>query len=302
MNNTKFTICEANQIQRDYILERSAIKNKRARENAIVYVAIDENNSTIGRIIVIEQDVQSPLIGKCWYIADILVQSEYRRKGIATALFTEIKSQAEYLNIIYIYGHVRPSLEASMFWLNQGVTMYPFGTMKNDINKPLFYGNYEHIFSYCIHRKVLNGDRRHINIRAIVKDEIANLINKYAQDESTKASLLNKSEELFGFAAIGENNETQGVIFAFSHGMKAPLDSKYWVTSIYVDPNFRHQGIGRSLIWRLYQYAQENDVIQLTNFAKGDHIGFWYKLGFDIYFRGKNTKGVTLATAMIRVK
>ncbi len=302
MNNTKFTICKANSTQRDYILEQSVIKNKQARENAIIYVAIDDNNSIIGRIIVIEQDVPSPIIGKCWYIADVFVHSEYRRNGIATALVTEIKRQAEHSNIIYFYGHARPSLEASMFWLNQNVTMHPFGAMKDDIKKPLFYGNYEHIFSYCIRRKAMYGDCRCINIRAIAKDEISDLINKYAQDESKKTFLLSKSDELFGFAAIGENNETKGVVLAFSHSMKAPLDSKYWVTHIYVDPHFRHQGIGRSLIWRLYQYAQEKDILQLTNFTTEDLIGFWYKLGFDIYRRGKNTQGVTLASAMIRVK
>ena len=146
------------------------------------------------------------------------------------------------------------------------------------------------------------GSRCCIHIKTIAKDEIADLINRYAQDESKKTYLLSKADELFGFAAIGENNETQGVILAFPHNMKAPLDSTYWVTSIYVDPQFRHQGIGKSLVWRLYQYAQERDVMLLSNFATEDHIGFWYELGFDVYFRGKNAQGIELAAAMIRVK
>ncbi len=301
MNNTIFTICRANQTQRDYIFKRVIINSEKEHEKAIIYVAVNES-SIIGRIVVKEQDVPSPIMGKCWYIHSLFVHPEHRRNGIATALFTEIKRQAELSNIIYIYGHARPSLEASMFWLNQGVTMHPFGTMNDDINKPLYYGNYYHIFSYCIRRKALCGDSPCIHIRMIAKDETADLINKYEQDESKKTNLLSKTDELFGFAAVSENNETQGVIFAFPHSMKAPLDSTYWITSIYVDPQFRHQGTGRALVWRMYQYAQEKDVIQLTNFAKEYDIGFWYELGFDIYFRGKNTQGITLAAAMIRVK
>ena len=302
MSNTKFTICKANQTQRDHIWERSLIKNKHAREKAITYVAVDENNSIAGWIIAIERDVPPPITGKCWYIAELFVHPEHRRNRVATALFTEMKRQAELSSIIYVWGHARPSLEASMFWLNQGVTMHPYGTMEDNINKPLYYGNYFHIFSYCIRRKALCGDSCCIHTKPIAKDEMADLINKYAQDESKKTYLLSKADELLGFAAIGENNATKGVILAFPHCMKAPLDSMYWVTSIYVDPQFRHQGIGRSLVWRLYQYAQEREVMLLANFATEDHIGFWYELGFDIYFRGKNTQGIELAAAMIRVK
>ncbi len=302
MNNTIFTIFKANQDQRDYVLKRFCIRDEKARENAIIYVAVNDINSIIGWITVSEQEVPEPIMGKCWYIHYLFVHTEHRRKGIATALLTEIKRQAELTNIIYFWGFANPSLEASMFWLNQGVTMLSHGTMQDDINKPLYYGNFYHIFSYCVQRKVLYGDSCSICIRAIEKNEIADLINKSAEDESKKAYLLSKADDIFGFVAVSENNETKGVILAFPHSMKAPLESTYWVTNIFVESQFRHHGIGRSLVLRLYQYAQENEVIQLTNFATGSDIGFWYELGFDIYFRGKNNKGVTLAAAMIRVK
>lgn len=302
MNNTNYTICKANKTQRDYILKHQKIIDEQKRKNASIYVAVNENNSIIGWITVSEQEVPEPIMGKCWYIHYLFVHTEHRRKGIATALLAEMKRQAELTNIIYFWGFANPSLEASMFWLNQGATMLPHGTMQDDINKPQYYGNYYHAFSYCIQRKALCENSCGIRIRRMVKDEIADLINKYAQDESKKTDLLSKVDDLFGFVAVGDNNEIKGVIFAFPHSMKAPLENTYWVINIYVDPQFRHQGIGRSLVWRLYQYAQGKDVIQLTNLATGDNIGFWYELGFDIYFRGKNKQGVNLAAAMIRVK
>lgn len=87
MNDIKYTICRANQTQREYIWKHSAIKNKKAQENAIIYVALDENNSVIGRIIMIKQDISSPIAGKCGYIGDLFVHPEHRRQGIATHCF-----------------------------------------------------------------------------------------------------------------------------------------------------------------------------------------------------------------------
>lgn len=302
MNNTYFTICKADQEQREHVLSQSAIKNNDTKKNAIIYVVINDNNRIIGSIIVVEQNTSTIIMGKCWYIAEIFVHQKHRKNGIATALFGEIKKEAELSNILYFWGHARPSLEASMFWLKQGVTMHPFGAMNDDINKPLLYGNYSHIFSYCVRRKSLYGGSCGVNIRAIVKDEMSALINKYIEDESKKKTFLSNKDELFGYVALGDNSDSKGVIIAFPHEMKAPFDSTYWVTNIYVDPRFRYQGIGRSLVWQLYQHAKEKEVIQLTSFTTEYDVGFWYELGFDIYFRGKNTQGVTLAAAMMRVK
>ena len=178
--------------------------------------------------------------------------------------------------------------------------MHPSGTMSADANQPLYDGNYWHVFSYCIHRKILTNHGHSIHMRAITKDETADLINKYTEKESKKTHLLSKADELLGFAAVGENEQIKGVILAFPKSMKAPLDSTYWVVSLYVDPQFRHQGIGTSLVWQLFQYARKKGVLQITCFTVDEHIGFWYKLGFDIHFRGKNTQGAMLATAMIR--
>lgn len=298
MNNAIFTICQANQTQRDYVLKHHRMKDEDKRKHAIIYVAINGSDDIIGWIIVNEQDVPAPIMGKCWCIYYLFVRSEFRRKGIATALVTQIKEHAELLNIVYYWGFANPSIEASMFWLNQGVTMHPQG----DTSKPQRYENYTHIFSYLIRRKSLRGGSCCNRIRKITKDEILDLIKKYTEGENKKAYLLSKADELFGFVSVADNNETNGVIFALPDSMYPPLNSTRWLTFVFVDPKFRHQGIGRSLVMRLYQYAQGKEAIQLTCSAMGDDIGFWYGLGFDISFRGANSKGVMLATAMIRVK
>lgn len=303
MNNTNFFICKANQSQRDYVLQRVSIKDEQERENALIYVAVDETEKIIGRIVVKPKDVPAPIMGKYWYIDNLFVHPEFRRKGIATALVAEIKEQAELCDIIYLHGSANASLEASMFWLNQGFTMNAYGKKQDDTSKPLFYGNYFHFFSYYIRRKALIGDSRYNRIRTISKDEISSFINQSVLDEKRKTYLLSKADDLFGFA-IGEEDEMQGVILAFADNMYAPLDGTQWRTFLYVDPQFRHQGIGRALVLRLYQYAQEKDVIQLNNFdTTEDNIGFWYELGFDIFFWAVNPqRGKRCTTAMLRVK
>lgn len=303
MNNTNFIICKANQTQRDYVLKRFIIKDEQERENAIIYVAVDETDKIIGRIIIEEKYVPAPIMGKYWFILNLLVHPEFRRKGIATALVNEVKRQAELSKVVYLYGSANATLEASMFWLKQGVTLNAYGKKQDDTSKPLFYGNYHHLFSYCLERKALVGDNRSVYIRTVSKDEIPHLINKYASDEKKKAYLLNKTENLFGFVAVGEEDEIKGVILASPDSMQAPLDSTRWWMFLFVDPQCRNHGIGRSLVWQLYQYAKEKDVIQLTNFdGTEDNIGFWYKLGFDIFFWGVNAQtGKRSTTAMIRV-
>ena len=100
MNNTCFTICKANQEQRDYVLERFPKMKKAERENAIIYVAVNELDNIIGRILVTENDVPKPLFGKYWYIINVFVHPKFRRMGIATELVNKIKSQAEQSEVL----------------------------------------------------------------------------------------------------------------------------------------------------------------------------------------------------------
>ena len=86
--------------------------------------------------------------------------------------------------------------------------------------------------------------------------------------------------------------------------MQTPLDStRLWI-NVFVEPECRNQGIGKALVCEVYRYAKENDFVQLTNFdITEDNIGFWYEIGFDIFFWGVNAStGKRGTTAMIRVK
>ena len=90
MNNTNFTICKANQEQREYVFERVIIKDEEERKKAVVYVATDSDNRIIGRTVIKEKDVPAPISGKYWYIENLFVHPQFRRKGIASALVAEI--------------------------------------------------------------------------------------------------------------------------------------------------------------------------------------------------------------------
>ncbi len=304
MNNTTFTICIANQKQRDWVLERFPKMESEKRKNAIIYVAVDELDNIVGRILVSESDVPKPLVGKYWYIINVFVHPKFRRRNIATELVNEIKRQAELYGIIYLYGSANASVEATMFWFNQNFTLNSYGKKQDNVDEPLLYGNYNHFFSYRIERKDLVFSNDSNNIKRASADEIKQAINTYIYDDKRKEYFLSKSNDLLGFMAIGDNGNPQGVIIAFPDSMQAPLDcSRLWIY-LFVKPECRNRGIGKDLIYEMYQYAKENDIVQLTNFdPTEDNIGFWYKIGFDIFFWGANVQtGKRGTTAMIKVK
>ncbi len=304
MNNTYFTICKANQEQRDNVLERFPNMKKKERENAIIYVAVNTIDNIIGRILVIESDVPSPLNGKHWYIVNVFVHHDFRRIGIATELVNEIKRQAVLSKILYLYGYANATVEASLFWFNQNFTLNSYGKKQDKADDPLLYGNYHHFFSYRVERKALIPPKTSNCIKRASTDEIQKVMDTYIYDNKRKAYFMSKSNDLLGFIAKGDHEHIKGVIIAFPDSMQAPLDCiRLWV-NVFVEPECRNQGIGKALVYEVYRYAKENDIVQLTNFdTTEDNIGFWYKIGFDIFFWGVTAQtGKRSTTAMIRVK
>jgi len=304
MNNTRFTICKANQVQRDHVLERFPKMKKEERENAIIYVAVNESDNIIGRILVTENVVPKPLSGTYWYIINVFVHPKFRRIGIATELVNKIKRQAELSKVLYLYGSANATVEASLFWFNQNFTLHSYGKKEDNVNEPITYGNYHHLFSYRVERKTLIPNNTFDRIKRASADEIQQAIDTYIYDDKKKTYFISKSDNLLGFIAIGEDGKIQGAIIAFADSMQAPLDSdRLWI-NLYVEPECRNQGIGKALVYEAYRYAKENNFVQLTNFdAKEDNVGFWYEIGFDIFFWGINSStGKRGTTAMIRVK
>ena len=303
MNNINFNICKASTEQHNTILEKFPKMSKEERDNSIIYVAIDKSYNVIGRIVIIEKELPEPIIGKCWYLINLFIETDFRRMGIATQLVNETKRQAVLSNVIYLYGSANSTSEATFFWFSQGFTLNAYGKKEDDKNKPLNYGNYNHMFSYCVHRKPFIANENSNCIKSISTDEIMKLIDTYVLDNRRREYFKSKANDLLGFVAIGENGNTQGVVIAFLDSMQSPLDCNRLFVNIFVEPNCRNQGIGACLIYETYKYAQENDIVQLTNFdSTEDNIGFWYKIGFDIFFWDVNSKtGKRATTAMLRV-
>lgn len=294
MNNTNFYISKANSTQREDILGGTRISE---HDNTLVYVAFNDADEVVGRIIIIEREVPEYIKGKYWYIFNISVLPEYRRKGLGTELVNEVKKQAELSDIIYMYGSTNATAMSAMFWHAQGFTLQSYAKRQDDPSKPLKYGNYHHLFSYCVRRKALVQGQCSLSVREASKDEITYLIGEYSPNEKKKEFLLKKADKLFGFVAV-EQDEIRGVILAFPDRMEAPFDSTKWCIVLFVEPQYRRKGVGRSLVYRMYQYAHGKDVVQLNNIASdGENIGFWYELGFDIFF----WIGNNATSAMLRV-
>ena len=98
----------------------------------IAYIAEDFQRTPVGRIVVAERDVPSPLDGKRWYVYDLFVCPEHRRKGIASALVAKTIEEAKEENVLFIYGSANASVEASCFWMNQGFSMNAYGRKEID--------------------------------------------------------------------------------------------------------------------------------------------------------------------------
>ena len=131
-----YIIRPANSAQREGIMTLFKFNEKKKHEKVIIYIAEDSLNTPVGRIVITERDVPSPLAGKCWYVYDLLVHPEHRRKGIATALVEKTIEEAEKASVEFLYGSANPSAEASCFWMKQGFSMNAYGRKQDDPGKP----------------------------------------------------------------------------------------------------------------------------------------------------------------------
>ena len=298
-----YAIRPADPAQHEGIMTLFKYSEKKQYEKVIIYIAEDALNKPVGRIVIAERDVPSPLTGKRWYVYDLFVRPEHRRKGIATALVAKTIEEAKKARVIFLYGSANPSVEASCFWIKQGFSMNAYGRKQNDPGMPLFYGNYYHMFSHCITRRIMPDQWRKDNARGLSKEEILSLIDTFMTDPGKKTHYMNKADGLSGFAVCGEQGEVIGAIIAFPDSMQAPLESVRLFVEVFVKEENRKQGIGRGLVYRMYRYAKEIGVVQLTNFSQtAEQIGFWYRIGFDVFFWDVNpTTGEYGTTAMLRV-
>lgn len=302
MNNREYTILPANTEQLDGIADYFKI-NEKKNKRVIVYIAEDSHKIPVGRIVITERDIPSPLEGKRWYVYDLFVCPEHRRKGIASALVAKTIEEAEEANVLFICGSANASVEASCFWMNQGFSMNAYGRKEEDPTRPLFYGNYFHMFSHCMKKKTKLEHWKNSHARRLSKEEILRFIDSKLNDPGEQAFFRNRSDVLAGFAVYGDHGETMGTIIAFPDSMQAPLESVRLIVEVYVEEENRRQGIGAGLVCEMYRFAKNIGAVQLTNFSQtAEHIGFWYKIGFDVFFWDVNPNtGEYGTTAMLRV-
>lgn len=304
MNNRGYTILHANPEQCDRIISLFKFNEKKKREKVIIYIAEDSHRTPFGRIVVIEREVPSPLGGKCWYVYDLFVSPAHRRNGIAAALVAKTMEEAERAGVLFIYGSANATVEASCFWLKQGFSMNAYGRKQNDPAMPLFYGNYFHMFSRCITRKPLPAHQRNDSVRKLSNAESVQLIGDYLTDPEKKAFYMSRADTLSAFAFCGRRGEIIGAIIACPDSMQAPLESIRLFIEVFVKEEHRTQGIGKALVCEVYRLAKESGAIQLTSFSQtAEHIGFWYEIGFDVFFWDVNPKtGEYSTTAMLRIE
>lgn len=126
------------------------------RENRygyIWFVAVDSEENVIGHLVLEEKEIPIPPFGKDWFILTIVVEPEYRCRGIGTELVKHAFAEAGQLGVRNFQGSANPTKEAHYFWLKNKFCFFKYGAMHDDPSKKDRYGNYSHI----IFRRVDNA-------------------------------------------------------------------------------------------------------------------------------------------------
>ena len=107
-------------------------------------------------------------------------------------------------------------------------------------------------------------------------EEMFRIIDPLIAYNEAKAGPRNKKE--FAFSVRSESGEFIAGLLGFTHF------NHFFVSALYVDQQFRKEGIGRELMKRAEALALEQgcDVIYLDSFDY-QAPGFYEKLGFEIF-------------------
>lgn len=57
-------------------------------------------------------------------------------------------------------------------------------------------------------------------------------------------------------------------------------DDRFWLRQLYVKDNYRHQGIGTSLVKRAIKYCKSNDIKEVYLWCTIELITFYSRFGF----------------------
>ena len=300
MEKINYKAMRANAEQMEWVLNKhweNPEERQKARERFnIIFVAIDENENIIGRLIIEEKKVPPPLNGTDWWINNLFTLPEFRRQGIASAMLKETIKHAEQSNIRHLQGSASPTLQASMFWFNHNFCVSKYGQKSDD-------GNYPHMIFYRIDRNVKENqkDQNGCHIIKADKEQINYIFDEYIVNINPEY-FKDKRDDIFGYAAVDENKKMIGFITSWADDLGLPLSGVQWWTRIFVFPEMRRRGIGSVLLKEMIKFTKESNVTQLLCAYQNDEAsGFWYNNNFDMFYWSAVGVNNTLITAGLRI-
>ena len=281
--------------QRRYIFE--VLCTNRREENAVaVFAALDSSNDVIGYIFAkVPSSPMPPSSG--WYIDMLFVKPEYRRQGVATALFEALEIRARDQDIQFFVAWAMATERATMFWFGKQFCMEKSSIKQEDPTHPLEYGNYKHI----IHRRVCPAEMcesaaeppmwyKSVRIDSALRNK---LFDRYLKENEY---FVNVRDELFGFAAVDEQGKIVGYAVVKENEMGMPLDEVEWLVWLYIEPMHRKRGVGTYLLQAVKHEAENAEIkkpVQLHPlFPKGlsaEDEAFYLKRGYNIAYYGTMT-------------
>lgn len=314
-----YRVTRANKEQMEWIFNKhwgNIEERQKARErHEIVFVAIDENENIIGRLMIHEKPVPPPLNGTNWWINNIHTNMEYRRNGVATAMLKETIKQAEQIGVHHLQGMAEATRHANMFWFKNGFSLQKCFKKCDDESKPENYGYYQRVMFYRINRTVKTNIVNNTEYKIIRadKEQMECIFNEYLLNETIN-HLLNerpnlakyyedKKEDFFALTAVDTEKKMVGFIIAFAEELISPLDGTEWIVPyIFVFPELRRQGIGSVLVHEMSKTAKEAQTAQLLFISiKEESVEFWDKNNLDLFFWKYLSTQNTIITAGLRI-
>ena len=298
-----FRVAKASEEQIDLVF-RYFYKDQSKREGAIVFVAVDSKESVVGYLLAEEKTVLA-VNATDWFIWNIFTTPKLRRQGVAAAVLEETKKCAREAGVRHLLGSCT-NTPAHMFWFKHNFCFIMYGQKIDNPKAPLEHGNYPHMIVYRLNKtEKENRQPKEVQIVQANNEQLHWIFDEHILHEGLKF-FRDKGEDISGLSAIDSNGNLLGIITAYAYELGAPLEGTQWmIPYIYVRPELRRQGIGRSLINALIKTAEEAGIAQLTClFITEDASAFLYHNHFDVcnYYIMGDVDGRRPITAALRIE
>lgn len=113
-------------------------------------------------------------------------------------------------------------------------------------------------------------------------------MQSYLSDDFVPSTLIAKTSELLGSAAIVKND------------MDTKPELTPWLASVFVAPQYRNQGIGSQLVKQLMQQAKQAGIEAIYLFTP-DQVHFYQKLGWEV-FSSEEYRGHSVTVMKVRLE